>query len=560
LSEAQAESVPAAAATRRIKTVRAPERYPLWFATVLSLLGGGLIVLSVPKFDWEPLGFLGLIPLFVAVEGASYRRVLWCAWLFGLITNIGGFPWITSLLIRFGNLHWGLAVVLHLMLGAFQALMFPTAALAATWLRRSRVPFVPAWLGGFLLMDYVFPMIFPWYLGMSQHRFLAFIQLADIVGVVGVSALLVAVSAAAYLLLMVLADRAGGRPPWLPHRVFSRNEVAWSASLVGAALAAALVYGFVQQGRYEERRAAADKVPFGIVQPNIGIRQKRDPALSLDHLELLQRLTTQAEGMGAMVAVWPEASYPGGLWHDPRPDGRPEEDLAERHPYRIRRGFSIPLVFGSLTRGETPPRRYNSAFVLDADGTLHGPVDKNVLLMFGEYIPFRDTLTFLDRWFPRAGSLAPGTRAELLPLGNLTLGVLNCYEDILPRYVGRMMREGSPNILVNVTNDAWFGDSAEPYQHLSLAVFRSVEQRREMVRSVNTGVSAHIAATGELLHLTPVFREAVFVAQVVPYAGRTIYARVGDWPGISALVLLAGWAVVLRLARRRRAAAPPGGP
>jgi apolipoprotein N-acyltransferase len=140
--------------------------------------------------------------------------------------------------------------------------------------------------------------------------------------------------------------------------------------------------------------------------------------------------------------------------------------------------------------------------------------------------------------------------------------VLNCYEDILPRYVGRMMREGSPNVLVNVTNDAWFGDSAEPYQHLSLAVFRSVEQRREMVRSVNTGVSAHVAATGELLHQTPIFREAVFVAQVVPYAGQTIYARVGDWPGIAVLVLLVLWALWLRLAARRRpaaAVAPPGG-
>jgi len=214
------------------------------------------------------------------------------------------------------------------------------------------------------------------------------------------------------------------------------------------------------------------------------------------------------------------------------------------------------LVFGSITRGSDPPRRYNSAFLLDAEGRLHGPADKNVLLVFGEYIPLRDRLTFLDRWFPRAGSLAPGTTPGILPLGNLRLGILNCYEDILPAYVGRMMRAGEPHVLVNVTNDAWFGRSAEPYQHLALAVFRSIEQRREMVRAVNTGVSAHVTATGEIRMQTPIFREAAPVVKVVPYAGRTLYGLLGDVPGWLAVAGLVVWAAVLRLRRRRRRAVP----
>ncbi|MBI5502213.1 MAG: apolipoprotein N-acyltransferase [Deltaproteobacteria bacterium] len=516
--------------------------------------------------NWEPLGFIGLIPLFVALEGASYRRVFWCAWLFGLVTNIGGFPWITELLIRFGNLHWGLALVLHLLLGSFQALMFPVAALGATWLRRARVPFLPAWIAGFLLTDYVFPMIFPWYLAMSQHRFTVFIQVADLVGVVGVTSLVVAINAALYLGLMAWADRSPGRPAWLPRDLFDRRELVWSAAAVGAATVATLVYGFVLRERYHEIRARADKVPFGLVQPDIGIRQKRDPAFSSDNLDVLQRMTAEAEARGALVAVWPEASFPYALPHDPPPEGRLLRDRREGDSMRIRRGFSIPLVFGSITRGTNPPRRYNSSFVLDGEGLLHGPVDKNVLLMFGEYIPLRDQLGFLDRWFPRAGSLAAGSRPELLPLGSLTLGILNCYEDILPRYVGRLMRAGPPNVLVNITNDAWFGDSAEPYQHLALAVFRSVEQRREMVRAVNTGVSAHVAATGELLWQSSIFVPALHVAEVVPYAGRTVYSIVGDWPGYGVLVAIVAWAAWRRLRRPRypvdRGAAdrPPGRP
>lgn len=542
-----------ASAGARARRRRPPERLPLGLASLLALLSGGMYVLAVPPFDLAPLGWFGLLPMLLAVEGASYRRVFWCSWLVGLATNIGGFPWITELLINFGGLPTPLAVLLHGLMGAYQALMFPAAALAATWLRRSQVPFAAAWVGGFLLSDYVFPMIFPWYLAMGQYRLLPFVQLADVVGVVGVTALLVAFNAALYQVLTVAAERLSRRPAWLPPPGAHSPRTAARAGAVAAALViAALAYGVVQQWRYETRRAGAERVPFGLVQPNIGIRAKRDALRAHDHLRKLQRLTADVERRGAMVAVWPESAYPGGLPREPARGMDELRDHPERHPLRIRAGFDLPLVFGSITRGTDPPRRYNSAFLLDTEGRLQGPVDKNVLLVFGEYIPLRDWLSFLDRWFPRAGSLAAGTQPGVLRLGNLRLGILNCYEDILPAYVGRMMRAGQPHVLVNITNDAWFGRSAEPYQHLALAVFRCIEQRREMVRAVNTGVSAHVAATGEILAETAIFAEAAPVVEVVPYGGRTLYGRVGDVPGYLGLGGLVAWGVVLRLRRRAR--------
>lgn len=540
---------------------RPPAPLPGWSASLLSLLSGTLLVLGVPPFDLAPLGWVALLPLFLAVEGASYRRVFWCAWLVGLVTNIGGFPWITELLVNFASLPLPAAAALHGLMGAYQALMFPAAALTATWLRRSGVPFAAAWVGGFLVSDYLFPMIFPWYLAMTQYRMLPVIQIADAVGVVGVTALLVAFNAGLYQALVVAAARRSRRPAWLPPLDAHPARSAARAGAVAAALVlASLVYGAVQQHRYEARRAGAQPVAFGLVQPNIGIREKRDPLLHHDQLRKLQALTADVQRRGAQVAVWPESAYPGGLSREPLPGADGLRDLPERHPMRIRRGFDIPLVFGSITRGSDPPRRYNSALLLDTEGRLHGPADKNVLLVFGEYIPLRDWLTFLDRWFPRAGSLAAGTTPGILPLGNLRLGILNCYEDILPVYVGRMMRAGEPHVLVNVTNDAWFGRSAEPYQHLALAVFRSVEQRREMVRAVNTGVSAHVTATGEIRMQTPIFREAAPVVEVVPYAGRTLYGRLGDVPGWLAAAGLLAWAATLRLRRRRTAGSPGATP
>jgi apolipoprotein N-acyltransferase len=525
----------------------------LWQASALALLSGALYVLAVPPFDLAPLGWLGLLPLFLTVEGASYRRVFWCAWLVGLTTNIGGFPWITELLMNFGGLPTPVAVLLHGLMGAYQALMFPLAALAATWLRRSNVPFAAAWVGGFLLSDYLFPMIFPWYLAMGQYRLLPIVQVADVAGVVGVTALLVAFNAALYQLLVSASDRWRSRPAWLPPPgTHAPRAAARAGAVAGALVVVALAYGFVQLRRYESRRAGAERVPFGLVQPNVGIREKRDPALAHDHLHKLQALTADVERRGALVAVWPESSYPGGLPRTGAPGTAGLTDHPARHPMRIRNGFEIPLVFGAITRGSDPPRRYNSAFLLDREGRLHGPVDKNVLLVFGEYIPLRDWLSFLDRWFPRAGSLAAGASPGVLELGNLRLGMLNCYEDILPVYVGRMMRAAEPHVLVNITNDAWFGRSTEPHQHLALATFRCVEQRREMVRAVNTGVSAHVAATGEILMETPIFVEAAPVVEVVPYGGSTIYGRVGDVPGWLGLGGLVVGAVVVRLRRRAR--------
>ncbi len=516
----------------------------LWLATLLSAASGCLIVLGASRFDIAPLGWIALVPLMFAVERARYRRVFWCSWICGLAANALGFYWITELLIRFGRLPLWLAVVLHLLLSAFQALAFPAAALAAVWLRRRSVPMVVAWVGGFLASDYLFPMVFPWFLAMTQHGNVPFIQIADLAGVAGVSALLVAVNVGLCVGACRLVPALRSSAPEPPGRAL------WSLRVVAAAALAAQVYGWVQIAGYRARREGADAVPIGVVQPNIGIEEKWDRGRRFDHIGRLQRMTAEVERAGATIAVWPETAWPIALSHDPPPDGGPRRDFDPETPERIRRGFRIPLLFGVITRSAEPPRSYNSAFLLDAAGNLHGPVSKNVLLIFGEYIPFRDALTFLDRWFPRAGSLEAGREPGVLEVGNLSLGVLNCYEDILPRYVGRMMREREPHVLVNVTNDAWFGDTAEPHQHFALSVFRAVEQRRELVRSVNTGVSGHVTAAGEVLAYTPTFREAAFVADVVPYAGRTVYGFVGDAPGYAALGALAAWALLR--ARRRR--------
>jgi apolipoprotein N-acyltransferase len=232
-------------------------------------------------------------------------------------------------------------------------------------------------------------------------------------------------------------------------------------------------------------------------------------------------------------------------------------DADTRTPDRDRnaaqRGFRTPLLFGVVTSrpDESDPaasRDFNSALLVDADGTVRGRYDKNLLLLFGEYLPLADTFPFLRKWLPEAGDFTPGRDVSVLSSGDARLGVLICYEGILPAFTRRVARL-DPNLLVNLTNDAWFGRTAEPDLHMQLAAFRAVEHRRFFVRSTNTGVSVVVDPVGRVLHRTSLSDPESFVADTVLLEGETIYRRFGDlfaWGCLGLSLLLGGVAVLTR--------------
>jgi apolipoprotein N-acyltransferase len=245
------------------------------------------------------------------------------------------------------------------------------------------------------------------------------------------------------------------------------------------------------------------------------------------------------------------------------------EDLPADHPRRVRRGFDTPLVFGALTRMPGPPRTaaekypYNTAMMMDASGRITGTFDKVFLMIFGEYIPFYDSIPWFTELFPEASNFNRGKDPAVFPVDirgqRFKLGPLICYEDILPGFARRVAAL-RPNLLVNITNDAWFGRTSEPYQHLALAVFRSVEHRLEMIRAVNTGVSAHIDAAGRVRSKTPSVDPSAspapepmtLQAEVALLDGGGVYARVGDLFGFLCAGALAY--VMVRAGRRNGAA------
>ena len=231
-------------------------------------------------------------------------------------------------------------------------------------------------------------------------------------------------------------------------------------------------------------------------------------------------------------------------------------DVAEEDRTGIQRGFSTPILLGGLTwapplPGKSRRQLYNTALLLDQRGRLLGTYDKVYLLAFGEYMPFGDTFPGLYDAFPQAGRFSAGNEVKAFSWKGHKLGIMICYEDIMVDFTGKLA-DLSPNVIINVTNDAWFGRTAEPWLHLALAAFRAVENRLTLVRATNTGISAFIDPTGRLVGATKMVDAETLTADVPMMQGGTLYGVIGN---LFAWLLFAGLIAHAAYGWRRRQAA-----
>jgi len=525
------------------------QRFSKCFPWFMAVLSGVMWFTSCPPFRFWPVAWVAMFPLLFVLRDVTPRRAFQLGWVTGIVAAGGGFPWIPDLIIRFGHLPSVVAWFIYGLYTLYQGLIY---ALIAWGLRRlsGDFPKVPLWVaapGLTVAVEYVFPLIFPWYMSITQGFTPATIQIAEFTGPTGVSALLVMCAALVYEVQQ--AVRARRRPSWLlavPLGILVA-VLGWSAWRVGVIRA---------------RMEAQPKMGVAMIQPNIGIDAGKVRFFGEHQLVVHHRLSQEAERLAASgvlprldLLVWSESSYPYPMARTRTHD---YEDPADRMDFRrIKRGFTTPILMGATTithEGEDA-RAYNSAQLIDREGKILGRYDKNWLLMFGEYIPLYDYMPFLHGFFRahNMSNMVRGTRLFTLDLPDadttagkrsVKLGPLICYEDILPEF-GRRAAKAGPNILVNVTNDAWFGATQEPWQHLALAVFRTVETRLPMVRNVNIGVSTFIWPTGELGPTAPAqdppvnphgglhpvrFMEQLQKASVQPVEGAPGLFRLDAWP------------------------------
>lgn len=507
---------------------------------VFAAAAGALLALGAPPFDLFPALWLGMAALaWTLAEGAAWppfasraRVVLTGArrgLVFGVAANVVALRFVPAVIAGFTPLPWAVGVLALLLLAAFEATRWMVACVACETLSRARVPRPLAFAAGVYAGTFV-PTMLPWTVAGGVSPWPAMVQLADVVGERGVAA----------LMALAAALLAEGASRW------AAREIRPALVLAGAATALLGAQGLVGVARMravDRARLEAPRARVALVQPAVAASTRWEEARATSILEGLTGLTRRAEARGADLVVWPEAAYPYRLPHGSR------RELDAAHAI-LQADVHGPVLTGLLMSGAAGGADFNSALVATRDGALSASYDKRHLLWFGETVPLADRLPWLRQAFARGLGLAPGERSVVLVAGSVRAAVLSCYEDTLP-VAGREAMEGRPNLLVNLTNDAWFAGSSESELHLRLAALRAVEARRDLVRAVNLGPPSWVDAAGRVRARGPVDFAGVLAAEpALLEAPVTLYARFGDAPWALASLVLANLAV-WRAARRR---------
>lgn len=491
----------------------------------LAVASGVLLALSFPKFGHGAVAWVALVPLFLALAGArSAGHGFRLGYLTGAISSLGIVYWTSKVVVQYGGLTEPMGIAVMVLLCLAMAL-FPSllGATVAGWARSfgpSALLVSPvAWVAMELLRSHTL-FNFSWcLLGYSQHAFLPAIQIARVTAVYGVSFVVCAVSAALAYAIVVPDVRA------------RRNAVGATAALLLAVLA---------YGGWVLRTPVAEsgRIKVGLVQASILQEEKWDPNAAWRNLDRHLDLTRRAADAGARLVVWPESALPFLYDRNPGVAADLRALAAERGVY---------LLFGNDDRDVEPRpdgRIWVGAKMLAPDGTLALRYHKMRLVPFGEYVPLQSVLTLGGRYSAKVvrqvGEFTPGAEQAVGQVDGHLVGAFICYEAIFPDHVRGFAARGA-ELLVNITNDAWYGRTSAPHQHFAMAVFRAVENGKYLVRAANTGITAVVDPRGRVLERTPLFEPAVVVREVPFVPGQTFYARHGDifaWACLGAAVSL----------------------
>jgi len=468
------------------------------------------ILLAAP-YLWPalfPLAWVAFVPLFFALERAgSLRGAIFYGWLMGSAAHLIGFHWLTYTISAFGGFPYAASLAVFIIYALLQGTQTAIFALFVRVLGFGPLGIFPALF--WVPLEFLFPLLFPWYLANSQVSFLWFIQSADLVGPYGASFIVMWCNAALYLAVSRLGS---GRPTaWAP------------LAYVSLAVIVSLIYGYQRLAIVEEEIAGARKLAVGVVQGNVDIDMKWNPVLAQRNLDQHRKLT---DDIGAVpLVIWPESAI--------------ELTIAEHIqvlPMELMPRFKADraaFIFGAKSirgqPGRSDIKAFNTAFFTDAKGRILARYHKQVLLAFGEYLPFQKILSRLPA-MPFADGFTPGSGPIAFHLARgVRAAPLICYEDLMPDLARKFVAETRANLLVNLTNDAWYGRSVGPWQHLRLSQSRAIETRRSLLRVTNTGVTSLINAKGQLVRALPMFTPATMEIDVDILNEETLYVRFGDW-------------------------------
>jgi len=499
---------------------------------ILAGLSGILLFLSFPIYGFGFAAWAALIPLFFALKDTTPRAGFRIGFFAGFVAYIGIFYWIVYVVVQYGYLPVYAGIAAMLLLAAYLSMYTAGFAVGVVLLKRRRIPLFLSAPLLWTFLEFVRSHIltgFPWgNLAYSQYLYAKAIQIADVTGIYGITYAVVLINAVLYDLLSQ-SDRK--RRLWV------------EAFFAGVVITAILGYGHVRTAEIDNIVKTAPGLQAALIQGNIEQSVKWDPLYQSQTIDIYRSLSRESIPSGGGLIVWPETAAPFYFQH-PGPLQQAIVDIARAS------GSSILFGSPSYEKEKETVHYMNSAFLLGSDGTLGGRYDKVHLVPYGEYVPLRRYFPFIGKLVVGVGDFKAGRGYYPLTYAGHRLGVLICYEGIFPE-AARDYKKEKVGLLVNITNDAWFGRTSAPHQHLAMTVFRAIENRLYLVRAANTGISAIIDPKGSIVSRTGLFERTILKGDVKIIDEKTLYAAYGDaFVYLCAIVLLI--IMISTIQRRKR--------
>lgn len=483
---------------------------------MLAMFAGVLLTASNPPINLSYLSWFALIPLLKSLEGKSSSQALKLGFIAGGLHYLTLIYWITVVLGRYGGLNMALSTIPYLLFCVYLALFPAVFSFLISNLKESRFfSFFMAAL--WVTLEFTRANLFtgfPWcLLGHTQFEQLHVIQISDITGTYGISFLIAMTNGLLYQLFFRQKNIQGGKPG-IGFRIIETFMVVFFTCVI-------LGYGFYRLSDKKKDETSHQKLRIAVIQGNIDQSLKWDPDYQEKTLDTYLSLTRKIRGFKPDLILWPETALPF-FFQD-------NETYSPRVMSLVQK-MNTGLIFGSPAYRNHNGKifYYNRAYLLSTHGRRMQYYDKAHLVPFGEYVPLKKYLSFINRLVPAAGDFAEGNEIKPMKFRNLSIGVTICFEAIFPELSSMHVKKNA-DILVNLTNDAWFGKTGAPWQHLAMAVFRTVENRRPLIRAANTGISAIIDANGKIIKQGGLFYEETLTGVIdIRKQPKTFYTRFGD--------------------------------
>ena len=483
-----------------------------------SLLSGILLILIFPGFNFEILAWVSLVPLFIATRRTSPLTSLKLGFIAGFVFYSGVIYWIVIAMTKYGGIPLPIGIAVLILLSGYLAIYVSIftylLSLTSYPLKYILAPFL--WVSLELIRSH-FLTGFPWAsLGYSQFKILPIIQAADITGVYGVSFIIVMVNTAIASFIESIYEK--------DRRRFVTRYILVTAFLIITSSA----YGFWKLSLFNSPLTTHHSpLKIALIQGNIEQNRKWDDSYQSEVFDAHVNLTMQASREKPDLIVWPESATPFYFQAD-RNFGPKMIELAKNS--------GSFMLFGTpgYEIKDNGVVSYNRAYLLSREGDVVGKYDKIHLVPFGEYVPLRKILFFIDKMVEGVGEYKSGEEYTIFEIRNPKskiqnfFGTLICFEVIFPDLVRRFVKNGA-EFLVNITNDGWYGKTAASSQHIAMVAFRAVENRIPVVRAANTGISGIIEPTGKIAKETDIFVATYVTGEInTGLLQKTFYTQYGD--------------------------------